>query len=132
MSIIPTTTGMTSAIGEVLPELKGKIDGTAFRVPTPDVSLIDVSAVLKSKQSVEDINAAFKEAATGNMKGILAYDTEPLVSVDYIHTPYSAIVDGTSTISNGSMVKVVAWYDNEYGYSCRMIELAEKMASYAK
>jgi glyceraldehyde 3-phosphate dehydrogenase len=129
MNIIPTTTGMTSAIGEVLPELKGKVDGTAFRVPTPDVSLIDVSAVLKAKPSTDEINAAFKEAAAGKLKGILAYDTEPLVSVDYIHSPYSAIVDGSSTISNGSMVKVIAWYDNEYGYSCRVIELAEKMAS---
>ena len=132
MSIIPTTTGMTSAIGEVLPELKGKVDGTAFRVPTPDVSLIDVSAVLKAKPSANEINAAFREAAAGRMKGILAYETEPLVSVDYVHNPYSAIVDGTSTVSNGSMVKVVAWYDNEYGYSCRTVELAEKMASHAK
>lgn len=131
MSIIPTTTGMTSAIGEVLPEIKGKVDGTAFRVPTPDVSLIDISAVLKTKPSVDEINAAFKEAAGGKMNGILAYDDEPLVSIDYIHSPYSAIVDGTSTISNGAMVKVVAWYDNEYGYSCRTVELAEKMASYA-
>ncbi len=132
MSIIPTTTGMTSAIGEVLPELKGKVDGTAFRVPTPDVSLIDVSAVLKAKPSVEEINTAFKTASRGQMKGILAYDDEPLVSVDYTHNPYSAIVDGLSTISNGTMVKVVAWYDNEYGYSCRIVELAEKMASYTK
>jgi len=131
MSIIPTTTGMTSAIGEVLPELKGKVDGTAFRVPIPDVSLIDISAVIKAKPSADEINAAFKEAAAGKMKGILAYEDEPLVSVDYVHNPYSAIVDGTSTISNGSMVKVVAWYDNEYGYSCRTVELAEKMASHA-
>ncbi len=127
MNIVPTTTGMTSAIGEVLPELKGKVDGTAFRVPTPDVSLIDVSAILKARPSAEEINAAFKEAAAGKMKGILAYDTEPLVSSDYVHNPYSAIVDGSSTISNGAMVKVVAWYDNEYGYSCRTVELAELM-----
>jgi len=132
MSIIPTTTGMTSAIGEVLPELKGRVDGTAFRVPTPDVSLIDVSAVLRRKPSIDEINSAFKEAATGDMNGILAYDSEPLVSVDYVHSPYSAVVDGSSTISNGAMVKIVAWYDNEYGYSCRTVELAEKMASYAK
>jgi len=132
MSIIPTTTGMTSAIGEVLPELKGKVDGTAFRVPTPDVSLIDVSAVLKAKPNADEINAAFKDAAAGKMKGILGFDTEPLVSIDYVHSPYSAIVDGSSTVSNSSMVKVVAWYDNEFGYSCRTIELAEKMASYAK
>jgi glyceraldehyde 3-phosphate dehydrogenase len=123
---------MTSAIGEVLPELKGKVDGTAFRVPTPDVSLIDVSAVLKAKPSAEEINTAFKTASVDQMKGILAYDDEPLVSVDYIHNPYSAIVDGSSTISNGNMVKVVAWYDNEYGYSCRIVELAEKMIGYAK
>jgi glyceraldehyde 3-phosphate dehydrogenase len=130
MNIIPTTTGMTSAIGEVLPELKGKIDGMAFRVPTPDVSLIDVSAMLKTKASADDINDTFKEASNNGMKGILGFDTEPLVSVDYVHSPYSTVVDGCSTISNGSMVKVVAWYDNEYGYSCRTIELAEKMASY--
>ena len=132
MSIIPTSTGMTSAIGEVLPELKGKVDGTAFRVPTPDVSLIDVSAVLKGKPSADQINAAFKEASAGKMKGILGYSDEPLVSVDYVHNPYSAIIDSASTISNGAMVKVVAWYDNEFGYSCRTIELAEKMASHAK
>jgi len=132
MSIIPTSTGMTSAIGEVLPELKGKVDGTAFRVPTPDVSLIDVSAVLKGKPSADQINAAFKEASAGKMKGILGYSDEPLVSVDYVHNPYSAIIDSASTISNGAMVKVVAWYDNEYGYSCRTIELAEKMVSHAK
>ena len=132
MSIIPTTTGMTSAINEVLPELKGRVDGTAFRVPTPDVSLIDVSAILKSKPSADEINAAFKEAAASKMKGILGYSDEPLVSVDYIHSSYSAVVDAASTISNSSMVKVVAWYDNEYGYSCRTIELAEKMASHAK
>ncbi len=128
LSIIPTSTGMTSAIGEVLPELKGKIDGTAFRVPTPDVSLIDVSAVLKGKPTADQINAAFKEAAAGKMKGILGYSDEPLVSVDYVHSAYSSVVDGASTISNGAMVKVVAWYDNEFGYSCRTIELAEKMA----
>jgi len=128
LSIIPTSTGMTSAIGEVLPELKGKIDGTAFRVPTPDVSLIDVSAVLKGKPPADQINAAFKEAAAGKMKGILGYSDEPLVSVDYVHSAYSSVVDGASTISNGAMVKVVAWYDNEFGYSCRTIELAEKMA----
>ena len=128
LSIIPTSTGMTSAIGEVLPELKGKIDGTAFRVPTPDVSLIDVSAVLKGKPTADQINAAFKEAAAGKMKGILGYSDEPLVSVDYVHSTYSSVVDGASTISNGAMVKVVAWYDNEFGYSCRTIELAEKMA----
>jgi len=127
MSIIPTTTGMTSAIGEVLPELKGKVDGMAFRVPTPDVSLIDFVAVVRKKPTIDEINAAFKEAAKGKMRGILAYDEEPLVSVDYVHSPYSAIVDGTSTLANGNTVKVIAWYDNEYGYSCRTVELAEKM-----
>ena len=127
MSIIPTTTGMTSAIGEVLPELKGKVDGMAFRVPTPDVSLIDFVAVVRKRPTIEEINAAFKEAASGRMRGILAYDEEPLVSVDYVHNPYSAIVDGTSTLVNGNALKVIAWYDNEYGYSCRTVELAEKM-----
>jgi glyceraldehyde 3-phosphate dehydrogenase len=127
MSIIPTTTGMTSAIGEVLPELMGKISGMAFRVPTPDVSLIDVSANLAKAASVEELNAAFQKASKGKMKGILGYDTEPLVSVDYVHDPRSAVVDATSTLVNGRNVKVVAWYDNEYGYSCRTIELAERM-----
>ncbi len=131
LSIIPTTTGMTSAIGEVLPELNGKVDGMAFRVPTPDVSLIDFNAVVKKKPTIDEINSAFKEASTGKMKGIVAYDEEPLVSVDYVHSPYSAIVDGTSTLVNGNTIKVVAWYDNEYGYSVRTVELAEKMAKYA-
>jgi glyceraldehyde 3-phosphate dehydrogenase len=99
----------------------------AFRVPTPDVSLIDFVAVVRKRPTIDEINAAFKEATKGKMKGILAYDEEPLVSVDYVHSPYSAIVDGTSTLANGNTVKVVAWYDNEYGYSCRTVELAEKM-----
>ena len=128
MNIIPTTTGMTSAIGEVLPELKGKVDGMAFRVPTPDVSLIDVSTILREKPRADAINDSFKKAAEGKMKGILGYECDPLVSADFLHCPYSTVVDGCSTISNGSMVKVVAWYDNEFGYSCRTVELAERMA----
>jgi len=127
MSIIPTTTGAASAIGEVIPELKGKLDGMAFRVPVPDVSLVDFNAVLKKAETKENINAAFVNAANGKMKGILAVDNEPLVSVDYLHNPFSSIVDATSTMALGNQVKVVAWYDNEYGYSCRLAELAYKI-----
>jgi glyceraldehyde 3-phosphate dehydrogenase len=127
LSIIPTSTGMTSAIGEVLPELQGKVNGTAFRVPTPDVSLIDFNATLGKPVTVEDVNTSFQKAAKGRMKGILGYDTEPLVSIDYVNNPYSAIVDSTQTLVGGKNIKVVAWYDNEYGYSCRVAELAAKM-----
>lgn len=127
LSIIPTSTGMTSAIGEVLPELQGKVNGTAFRVPTPDVSLIDFNATLGKPVTIEELNTTFQKATKGRMKGILGYDTEPLVSIDYVNSPYSAIVDGTQTLVGGKNIKVVAWYDNEYGYSCRVAELAAKM-----
>ena len=127
MSIIPTTTGATKAIGEVIPELDGKLDGMAFRVPTPDVSLIDLVVNLEEKASVDDVNTAFRAASEGPMKGILGYSDEPLVSSDYIHCPYSSVVDSIETRVMDNMIKVVSWYDNEWGYVCRLIELAERL-----
>jgi len=98
-----------------------------LRVPVPDVSIVDLTAKLKKPATVRDVNAAFKEAAGGKLKGILAYTEEPLVSSDFVHNPYSAVVDGLSTMAIGDLVKVLAWYDNEWGYSCRMVEMLEKM-----
>ena len=127
VNIIPTSTGATKAIGEVIPELAGKLDGLAFRVPTPDVSLIDLVVNLEKTPTVEMINGSFKAAAEGPMKGILSYGEEPLVSSDYIHSPFSSSVDGLETRVMGNTVKVLSWYDNEYGYCCRLVELAEKL-----
>ena len=131
VNIIPTTTGAATAIGEVLPELKGKLDAMSFRVPTPDVSLIDFVAVLKSEVDVGDVNGAFKRASEGSMKGILGYSTEPLVSSDYVHDSRSSIVDSQQTKANGKLVKVISWYDNEWGYACRIVDMAEKMGKLA-
>jgi glyceraldehyde 3-phosphate dehydrogenase len=131
LSIIPTTSGATTATGEVIPELRGKLDGMAMRVPVPTSSVVDFVGVLKTKATVDQVNSAFREAAEGRLKGILDYTEEPLVSCDYIHNPYSAVVDGLSTMVNGSLVKVLAWYDNEWGYSCRLVEMAEKMGRLA-
>jgi len=128
-SIIPTTTGAAKALGLVLPQLKGKLHGMALRVPTPNVSLVDLVADLKKEVTVEEINDAFKAAAIGSLNGILGYTEEPLVSADYNTNPHSAIVDGLSTIvMEGNKVKVLAWYDNEWGYSCRVVELAQLVA----
>ena len=127
MSIIPTTTGATKALGDVIPSLKGKLDGMAFRVPTPDVSLIDLVVNLEKKASVDEVNESFRRASVGPMKGILGYSDEPLVSADYVHCPYSSVVDSIETRSMGEMVKVVSWYDNEWGYVCRLIEVAERL-----
>ncbi len=125
ISQIPTTTGAAKAAGIVIPELNGKIDGIAIRVPTPNVSLVDLVAVLKKNSTSDEINAAFKEASEGKLKGILYYTEEPLVSVDYMASPYSSIVDGPFTrVIDNNLVKVLAWYDNEWGYSCRLIDLA--------
>ncbi|HKL66786.1 MAG TPA: type I glyceraldehyde-3-phosphate dehydrogenase [Bacteroidales bacterium] len=126
VSQIPTTTGAAKAVGIVIPELKGKMDGMAVRVPTPTGSLVDLVAVLKNEASAEDINNAMKEAADGPMKGILEYTEDPIVSVDVIHNTSSSIFDSLSTMANGKMVKVLAWYDNEWGYSVRVVDLAEK------
>lgn len=127
VSQIPTTTGAAKAVGIVIPELKGKMDGMAVRVPTPTGSLVDLVCVLKKEASIEEINAAMKKAAEGPMKGILEYTEDPIVSVDVIHNPSSSVFDALSTMTNGKMVKVLAWYDNEWGYSVRVVDLAEKL-----
>jgi glyceraldehyde 3-phosphate dehydrogenase len=123
MSMIPTKTGAAAAVGLVLPELKGKLDGFAVRVPTINVSLVDLTFVPKRPTTIEEINAAMKAAAEGNLKGILAYTSAPLVSVDYNHDPHSSTYDATMTrIIDGGLVKVCSWYDNEWGFSNRMID----------
>jgi glyceraldehyde 3-phosphate dehydrogenase len=129
ISIIPTTTGAAKATALVLPQVKGRIDGMAMRVPTPDVSVIDLTAELEKDVTVEQINDAYRAAATGGMKGILEVSDEPLVSVDYIGHPASSIVDLLSTfVIEDRMVKVMAWYDNEWGYSSRCVDLAAHIA----
>ena len=125
INIVPTTTGAARACGVVIPELQGKIHGLALRVPTATVSVTDFVADLGRKVSVEEVNAAFKEAAEGSLKGILEYSDEPLVSSDFIGNPHSCILDALSTmVMDGDMVKVLGWYDNEWGYSCRTADLA--------
>ncbi|KOP79875.1 type I glyceraldehyde-3-phosphate dehydrogenase [Cytobacillus solani] len=128
-NIIPTTTGAAKAVSLVLPELKGKLNGGAVRVPTPNVSLVDLVAELEKEVTAEDVNAAFKAAAEGELKGILAYSEEPLVSSDYNGDPASSTIDALSTmIMEGNMVKVISWYDNESGYSNRVIDLVDYIA----
>jgi glyceraldehyde 3-phosphate dehydrogenase len=128
MSIIPTTTGAAKAVGEVLPALKGKIDGTSMRVPTPNVSVVDLAALLEKKVTVEDLNGALKAASEGELKGIMQFVTEPLVSIDFRGNPHSSIVDADYTkVMDGDFVKVMAWYDNEWGYSSRCVELLKKL-----
>ncbi|MED0654746.1 type I glyceraldehyde-3-phosphate dehydrogenase [Anoxybacillus geothermalis] len=129
-SIIPTTTGAAKAVALVLPELKGKLNGMAMRVPTPNVSVVDLVAELEKEVTVEEVNAALKAAAEGELKGILAYSEEPLVSRDYNGNPASSTIDALSTmVIEGKMVKVVSWYDNETGYSHRVVDLAAYIAS---
>jgi len=130
VSIIPTTTGAAKAVGKVLPELNGKLNGFAMRVPTPNVSVVDLVVDLeKTPVTKEEINEAFRAAAENELKGILAYTEEPLVSIDFNGNPHSSIVDGLSTmVIDDNMVKVVSWYDNEWGYSCRIVDLAALMA----
>jgi len=124
LSIIPTTTGAAKATGLVLPEVKGKIDGVSLRVPTPDVSLVDLTAEVEKRTTIEEVNAAFKKAAQGTLKGILDVSDEPLVSVDYIGNLYSSVVDAMSTnVIDGTLVHVSSWYDNEMGYSARCVDL---------
>ena len=126
VSQIPTTTGAAKAVGLVIPDLKGKIDGIAVRVPTPNVSLVDLVAVLKKNTTHEDVNAALKAAAEGPLKGILQYSEEPLVSVDFLSNPHSSIIDSPFTkVTCGNLVKVLTWYDNEWGYSCRLVDLVK-------
>ena len=125
LSMIPTSTGAAKAIALVMPELKGKMDGFAIRVPTPNVSVVDLTVTLSKPATAEEINAALKEAAAGRMKGIMEFVEEPLVSIDFNHSPLSSSVDGLSTkVIGGNMAKVLAWYDNEWGYSNRVVDLA--------
>jgi glyceraldehyde 3-phosphate dehydrogenase len=124
LSMIPTTTGAASALGEVIPSLKGKLDGFAMRVPTPNVSVVDLVVLLAKKTTAEEVNAAFKAAADGPLKGILEYVTVPLVSIDFRGNPHSSMLDAAYTkVMDGDFVKVLSWYDNEWGYSCRCIDL---------
>ena len=127
MSIIPTTTGAARAVSLVLPELKGKLDGFATRVPIPDGSMVDLTVELEKSVTKEEINAAMKEAAEGPLKGVLEYTEDPIVSCDVIHNPHSSIFDAQSTMVMGKMVKIMSWYDNEWGYSNRMVDLIEMM-----
>ncbi len=130
LSMIPTTTGAAKAIGLVMPDLKGKLDGLAVRVPTPNVSVVDLAAELNKPATKEEIVAALKEAAAGKMKGILAVEEAPLVSSDFKGNPNSSIVDAACTyVVDGTLVKVLSWYDNEWGYSCRVVDLVNFMAS---
>ena len=127
MSIIPTTTGAAKATALVIPEVKGKIDGVAMRVPTPDVSIVDLVAELDREVTAAQVNDAFRAAAEGRMKGILGYEEEELVSVDFTGNPHSSIIDAPSTNVVSGLVKVMSWYDNEWGYSCRCVDLARFM-----
>ncbi len=128
LSIIPTTTGAAKAVGEVIPALKGKIDGISMRVPTPNVSVLDLVAILDKQATAEEVNAAFKAAADGPMKGIMQFVTEPLVSIDVLGNPHSSIIDAAYTkIMDGDFLKVMAWYDNEWGYSNRCVDLLKKL-----
>jgi len=130
LSMIPTTTGAATAVGEVLPALKGKLDGIAIRVPTPNVSAVDLSALLARNATAEDVNAAFQAGAEGPYKGIIEYVTAPLVSVDFRGNAHSAMLDSPYTqVMDGDFVKVLAWYDNEWGYSSRCVDLVRYMAS---
>ncbi len=130
VSIIPTTTGAARAVGKVIPELNGKLDGMAMRVPVSDGSVVDLVVELNKNATAEEINAAMKKAAEGPMKGVLEYSDEPLVSVDIIDNPHSSIFDSLSTsVLDGNFVKVISWYDNEWGYSCRTKDLIKKMAN---
>lgn len=127
-SIIPTTTGAAKAVGLVLPHLDGKLDGFALRVPVPDGSITDLTAVVSEEVTVEQVNAAMKDAATGAMQGILEYNEAPIVSADIIHNPHSCIFDAPLTQADGTLVKVVGWYDNEWGYANRTVDLAAKIS----
>ena len=129
LSMIPTSTGAASAVGEVLPELKGKLDGFAMRVPTPNVSVVDLAAILDKKTTAQEVNAVFEQAANGALKGILQYSTAPLVSIDFKGNPHSSIIDAEYTkVMDGDFVKVLSWYDNEWGYSSRCVDLLRFMA----
>jgi glyceraldehyde 3-phosphate dehydrogenase len=124
INMIPTSTGAAKAIGLVLPQLKGKLDGYAMRVPTPNVSVVDFVCVTNKSTTTAEVNAALKEASEGSLKGVLGYTTDPVVSTDMMRNPNSSIVDADLTkVLDGNLVKVVAWYDNEWGYSSRVVDL---------
>ena len=128
LNIIPTSTGAARAVGLVLPELKGKLNGIALRVPTPDVSIVDLTVELEKTVSKEEVNSAFSKACSGPLKGVLEYTEDPIVSSDVLHTTFSGVFDAQSTMvvgDKGTFVKVLAWYDNEWGFSCRMVDLIE-------
>ena len=128
MSMIPTTTGAARAVGEVLPELKGKLDGSAIRVPTPNVSVVDLTFTPKRDTTKDEVNALLKAAATGPLKGVLAFCDEPLVSIDFNHDPHSSTIDSLeTTVLDGKLVRVLSWYDNEWGFSNRMVDTAGVM-----
>lgn len=127
VSIIPTSTGAAKAVGEVFPHLKGKIGGAGIRVPVPDGSLTDITCVVKKQTTVEEVNELFRAASQSSLKGILQYTEDPIVSIDIVGNPYSCIFDAQLTSVIGNMVKVVGWYDNEMGYSCRLVDLIEKI-----
>ena len=129
INMIPTSTGAAKAIGLVMPELKGKLDGYSMRVPTPDVSVVDLVALLAKSTTAEEVNAALKVASEGELQGILGYTADPVVSSDMLHNPNSSIVDSLLTkVLDGNLLKVVAWYDNEWGYSCRVVDLVSFLA----
>ncbi len=127
LSMIPTTTGAAKAISLVVPELTGKMDGCAIRVPTPDGSIVDLAVILSREATVEGINGAMKKAADGKMKGILQYTEDPIVSTDVIGNPHSSVFDAQMTMAKGKFAKVFSWYDNEWGFSCRMVEMIARM-----
>jgi len=130
LSMIPTSTGAAKAVALVMPELKGKFDGISVRVPTPNVSLVDVVMDLEQETTAEEVNRAFKDAANEELRGILAFSEEPLVSIDFRGNPNSSIVDAEYTkVIGGRMLKVLSWYDNEWGYSCRVRDLIKYIAS---
>jgi glyceraldehyde 3-phosphate dehydrogenase len=124
LNIVPASTGAARAIGEVIPELKGKLDGMSMRVPVPDGSVTDLVCILEKTATVDDVNAMFKDAAASkHWQGLLQYTEDPIVSSDIVGNPYSCIIDGLSTMANGRQVKVIGWYDNEWGYSSRLVDL---------
>jgi len=127
LSMIPTTTGAAKAISEVIPQLKGKMDGCAIRVPTPNGSLVDLAVIMEKEATADDINNAMKTAAAGPMKGILEFTDEPIVSTDVIGNSHSSILDSRQTMASGKFAKVFSWYDNEWGFSCRMVDMLERM-----
>ena len=127
LSMIPTTTGAAKAISEVIPAVKGKLDGLSMRVPTPVGSVVDLVAVLEKEATIESINKAMKAAAEGKLKGILEYNEDPIVSIDVVGNPHSSVFDATQTMANGKMVKVFSWYDNEWGFSNRMADMLSRM-----